>query len=198
MAQEPRRFDTIDKVVKDLRIRVDDLQSTVMSRMASHMHPESPGPYGGTGVGSFRVAMLEDDLTVRNSETSVPFLSLSTVPGARYLVDGFIVYHSPTNADARWYLSPLADGSWWGTGGIPTSATSRVWDYEAIAAAPGFNITTGGDGSVVGDDYTTPVRLMGVAVAASTSVSFRFTQATAQNADSVVRANSWMRFLRVS
>ena len=33
-----RRFDSIERVVRDQRRKVDDLQSTVMARLASHVH----------------------------------------------------------------------------------------------------------------------------------------------------------------
>jgi hypothetical protein len=39
MTTDTRRFDTIERVVRDERRRVDDLQSTVMARLATHTHP---------------------------------------------------------------------------------------------------------------------------------------------------------------
>lgn len=38
-----RRFDSLERVVRDSRRRLDDFQSTVMSRLASHTHPDSGG-----------------------------------------------------------------------------------------------------------------------------------------------------------
>ena len=38
MTSDIRRFDSIERVVRDQRRRVDDLQSTVMARLATHVH----------------------------------------------------------------------------------------------------------------------------------------------------------------
>lgn len=42
MASDPRRFDAITKVVSDQRRQLDDIQSTVLSRVSSHTHPYIP------------------------------------------------------------------------------------------------------------------------------------------------------------
>lgn len=41
MASDPRRFDDITKVVRDSRRQLDDVQSTVLSRLAAHKHAEA-------------------------------------------------------------------------------------------------------------------------------------------------------------
>jgi hypothetical protein len=38
MATDPRRFDQIEKVVRDNRRNLDDVQSTVLARLAAHTH----------------------------------------------------------------------------------------------------------------------------------------------------------------
>jgi hypothetical protein len=38
MATDPRRFDRIERVVRDERRKLDDIKSTVLSRLASHTH----------------------------------------------------------------------------------------------------------------------------------------------------------------
>lgn len=41
MAADPRRFDAITKVVSDQRRQLDDITSTVLSRLSSHTHTEA-------------------------------------------------------------------------------------------------------------------------------------------------------------
>lgn len=42
MATDPRRFDSIEKVVRDERRRLDDTASTVLARLSAHTHPYVP------------------------------------------------------------------------------------------------------------------------------------------------------------
>lgn len=38
MADDVRRFDQIERVVRDTRRKVDDVESTVLARLATHTH----------------------------------------------------------------------------------------------------------------------------------------------------------------
>src|SRR5690606_30889075 len=56
-----RRFDSIERVVRDTRRELQDVKSTVLSRLASHTHPGGGGGEGGVTDHGQLTGLGDDD-----------------------------------------------------------------------------------------------------------------------------------------
>lgn len=152
---------------------------------------------GGSAVGSIITALLASDLTVNNTVAYTTVFSIPVVSGAKYLMDGFSIYHSNTTADIKWAIDGLATGSWWNPLGMPTTATGRsITDVTTIG--PGFVGSMGGDGTTTASGFGPAVHFRGILIPNTTPLIVKFSQNTANASDTVVRANTWIRLHRVA
>lgn len=78
MASDPRRFDTIAKVVSDQRRQLDDTQSTLLARLASHTHIATAGYY----TSSTRPAAVVAGEIIHESDTHNNLVSNGSAPAS--------------------------------------------------------------------------------------------------------------------
>lgn len=82
MADDPRRLDTIETVLANLKRQIDGLQNTTLNRLATHVHPGGGG--GVTDHGAL-TGLGDDDHTQ---------------------------YHNDTRGDIRYYTKTLSDAAY--------------------------------------------------------------------------------------
>lgn len=128
MASDPRRFDTIAKVVSDQRRQLDDTQSTLLARLAAHKHVEAD------------VASLVTDLSGRSlvGHTHEPVdITANTLHEARYQQTSNQTFANSTDTKIQFpsAITTCTDVTASGTGNTDfTLVRAGLWRVSAATA----------------------------------------------------------------
>lgn len=144
-----------------------------------------------TATGSAALIAVKDaDETVNNSATlqDDDDLSVSVSANTDYIVTGFIIHQSASNADIKFDFS-APSGTTWSFSGVLSSAGSN---FTQLA-----NLHTDVSGSlVIPCDGTTEIWLMNALVrvgGTAGTFTIQWAQGTAQSSDTDVLADSWIK-----
>lgn len=204
MKDEIRRFDPLNRVVRDTRRDVDSLKSTVLARLGTHTHPPSDSPT--TGVGAILRGHCTADTPVNNEAVTfgaITGMDVTLESTASYVVEGWLVWESNTTADIRFAWPSTLTGLW--------SLFGPVRNQEPIAGSPRLNYIDTGTVSVgvalsmsgdteIGGVYASAIlrAFVTTALVDEGTAGIRFAQATADVSNTTVKAGSWIRWTRVA
>lgn len=185
---DTRRFDELERVVRDQRRQLDDLTSTALARLVSHLH--GPGDYVGSARGVRQTADLVRTNTTVTADTE---LTLPVSAGGVYLVDCFVTYVS-TAVDIRCSFNSIT-----GASGLSTVGYAAL---DPVATGPGGDgywgaedgvATMGGSSVQMGGRLACTLTMGGTAG----TLTLGFRQDTASATSSTFKVHSWMTALRI-
>jgi hypothetical protein len=102
MGDDARRFDSIERVVRDGRRKLDDVESTVLTRLATHTHPAAALPGDVTTlIGGQRYTTNGTLVTVTTTETTAMTSGGLVLQGSSlFVVRAWVKYDSSVTGDA--------------------------------------------------------------------------------------------------
>lgn len=154
---------------------------------------------GGDIVGGIRTTYRSTDISIVSQATYSTFLSISVTSGATYLVDGYILYNSPTAADLGINYTGVGATSWLSVFGINLAATGAGPNTFYSTAEKGTaGSGSGGDGTTTASNQIAALPLRGYIIPNAASFAINFAQQTSNATATVIRAGTWMRLQRVA
>jgi hypothetical protein len=191
---EVRRFDELERVVRDSRAAAEDGISTVLSRLGTHTHQGNRDV-----VGESRYMMLSaDDAATTTVEpvgaSGVDEFSFAVSAFGRYAIECFLRVGMSAASDMllSWTVPTGADVMW-----APWGPIAAATSYEAQINTAALNAATSGSvgGNDAGFDGTTQTAgtLIIGSTAGTATLNFRANVSAA-----TIKAYSWIRCTRLA
>lgn len=149
------------------------------------------------GFGAF-VRKTADE-TVNNSDVlqDDDELTLPVAANATYVVDCWVVYDSNTTPDIKFaFTGPASATMEWTTNALGSSAAGGTGSTTTTRATIAGNLPCGGVGA--GTRVVATIRGLLMTAGTAGSLTLQWAQNTADATETKVRANSWMRLVRVA